>query len=97
MMPGRVTPFRQIYKTYKIVFMKKLLISNPLKCAVAILMSLFIFSACDRSSSPEGRMSMKMEDLQKEMINKLEKQNQAILDSLGNIRRELEEIKQKQK
>ena len=77
--------------------MKKLLISNAVKYGLAILMSLFVLSACERSSSPEGRMTMKVEDLQKEMIEKLDKQNQAILDSLGNIRKELEEIQQKQK
>jgi hypothetical protein len=62
--------------------------------ACTTLISLvFAISACDRSSSPEGRMSIKIENLQKEMIDSLKHQNRAILDSLGKIREELNELK----
>lgn len=50
--------------------------------------------ACDRSSSPEGRMTMKLEDLQKQMLDSLKHQNNIMLDSLSAIRQELKEIKQ---
>ncbi|MEO6454277.1 MAG: hypothetical protein ABIN97_09405 [Ginsengibacter sp.] len=59
--------------------------------------SIVIFSACDRTSSPEGRMSIKMESVQKEMIDSLKQQNKAILDSLGKIREELKEMRQAKK
>jgi hypothetical protein len=49
--------------------------------------------SCDRESSPEGRMSIKVESLQKEMMDKMEQQNKAILDSLGKIRQELDALK----
>jgi hypothetical protein len=49
--------------------------------------------SCDRNSSPEGRMSIKIENLQKEMIDSLKKQNRDILDSLGKIREDLREIR----
>ena len=62
-----------------------------------LLFSVFAITACDRSSSPEGRMSIKVEQLQKEMIDSLRQQNRAILDSLSKIRQELNEIKQKVK
>ena len=59
----------------------------------------FIFltavNACDRTSSPEGRMSIKIENLQREMIDSLKMQNQAILDSLGKIREEINLLKEK--
>ena len=54
-------------------------------------------SSCDRSSSPEGRMSIKIESLQKQMIDSLAQQNRAILDSLSKIRTELNELKQGKK
>lgn len=59
-----------------------------------IVISILAMSACDRNASPEGRMSIKLEDLQKEMIDSLKQQNRAILDSLGKIREDLNEIKQ---
>lgn len=54
---------------------------------------LLIFTACERNSSPEGRMSIKLEDLQKEIREDMKQQNKAILDSLGKIREELNELK----
>ncbi|HWR94439.1 MAG TPA: hypothetical protein VN192_04490 [Flavobacterium sp.] len=63
-----------------------------------IIMILFIsLISCDRNSSPEGRMQLKMEELQKSMIDSLKQQNKAILDSLSNIRKELKEIKLQKK
>jgi hypothetical protein len=63
-----------------------------------LLLSLLIFdSSCDRDSSPEGRMSIKLESLQKEMIDSLRQQNKAMLDSLGKIREEIEALKQSKK
>ena len=50
-------------------------------------------TACGRDSSPEGRMSMQLETLQQQMTDSLRKQNRDMLDSLGKIRQELEEIK----
>ena len=62
-----------------------------------IFFCMLTISACDRSSSPEGRMSIKIESLQKNMIDSLQKQNRAILDSLSQIRKELNEIKKLKK
>jgi hypothetical protein len=42
-------------------------------------------------------MSIKIENLQKEMIDSLRRQNRAILDSLGKIRAEIEELKKDRK
>jgi hypothetical protein len=61
---------------------------------ISILLCILAISACDRTSSPEGRMSLKIETFQKEMIDSLRQQNRAILDSLSKIREELNEIKQ---
>ena len=64
---------------------------------ILIWVCIFVISACDRSSSPEGRMSLKIETLQKEMIDSLKQQNKAILDSLSRIREDLKELKQLKK
>ena len=56
-----------------------------------------MLTACGRESSPEGRMSMKLEDLHREMVDSLKQQNRAILDSLSKIREELNEIKQQKR
>jgi hypothetical protein len=61
--------------------------------AILVFFCILTITACDRSSSPEGRMSMKVENLQQEMIDSLKQQNRAILDSLGKIREDLKEIK----
>jgi hypothetical protein len=55
---------------------------------------MIFITSCDRTSSPEGRMSIKLETLQKEMIDSLQEQNKAILDSIGKIRKEISEIRQ---
>jgi hypothetical protein len=68
----------------------------------ASIYGIFIFlfisaiSACDRTSSPEGRISIQLENLHKEMLDSLKQQNRAMLDSLGKIREELRAIKQQQ-
>lgn len=67
--------------------------SSTLRCGVLISVILLIFTACERNSSPEGRMSIKLEDLQKEIREDMKQQNKAILDSLGKIREELNELK----
>ena len=70
---------------------------QPLRNGIFILICSMTISACDRTSSPEGRMSLKIESLQKNMIDSLQKQNRAILDSLSKIRQELNEIKELKK
>jgi hypothetical protein len=62
-------------------------------CGIIIIAMLVTTMSCDRESSPEGRMSIKVESLQKEMMDKMEQQNKAILDSLGKIRQELDALK----
>ncbi len=57
------------------------------------LIILFLISSCGENSSPEGRMTNKMEELHQEMIDSLMQQNRAVLDSLRNIRTELNELK----
>ncbi len=53
---------------------------------------LFLLIACGENSSPEGRMRIKLDDLHKEMIDSLQKQNAAILDSLSKIRDDLRKL-----
>ncbi|KAA5548829.1 hypothetical protein [Adhaeribacter rhizoryzae] len=56
---------------------------------------IFLFlAACGQESSPEGRMTMKVEDLQKQ-LDSLKSQNAAILDSLGKINEALQAQKSK--
>jgi len=57
----------------------------------------FTLTACGRTSSPEGRMSIKLEQLQKEMRDSLKKQNEAILDTLSRIRQDLNRLERKVK
>ena len=66
------------------------------RITIVLFMSMML-TACGRESSPEGRMSMKLEDLHREMIDSLKQQNRAILDSLSKIREELNEIKQQKR
>jgi hypothetical protein len=70
---------------------------NLVRNGLIISLCIFAITACDRSSSPEGRMSLQIESFQKEMIGSLQQQNKAILDSLGKIREELNEIKRQMK
>lgn len=65
---------------------------NHLRAALILitLFQVFFAGTCDRTSSPEGRMSIQVENLQ----NQMQQQNRAILDSLGKIRAEIEQLKQ---
>ena len=72
--------------------MKKIISSLRITIIVSIIPVVLI--ACDRSSSPEGRMTMKLEELQKQMMDSLQHHNNMIKDSLSAIRSELNEIKQ---
>lgn len=58
-----------------------------------ILLSELLY-ACGSDSSPEGRMSTRLEDVRQEMIDSLNKQNTAIRDSLRMIRKDLEQMRQ---
>ena len=58
----------------------------------ALIASVFLLS-CDSNSSPEGRMTNKMEDIRRE-FDSLKKQNAMILDSLGKISRQVERLKE---
>ena len=60
---------------------------------IVLIAILLAFNSCGKNSSPEGRMSIKIESLQKEMLERMQEQNKAILDSLGKIREELGELK----
>lgn len=71
--------------------------TGVIKSALLAAIILVFFSGCDRSSSPEGRMSIKIEDLQKQMIDSLKMQNRAILDSLSKIREDLRNLQQSKK
>ena len=59
-----------------------------------IFIFILVLNACDRNSSPEGRLEIKLENLHKEMIDSLKKQNTAMLDSLSKIREDLRKIHQ---
>ena len=67
------------------------------RLVIIILILVVVMSACDRNSSPEGRMSIKLENLHKEMIDSLKKQNEAILDSLGKMRQEIQKLREGKK
>jgi len=50
-----------------------------------------LFTACDSNSSPEGRMTNKMEEVRRE-FDTLKLQNERILDSLGKINERLQRL-----
>ena len=72
--------------------MKKII--SSLRISIIVFFIPIVLISCDRSSSPEGRMTMKLEELQKQMMDSLQHQNNIMLDSLSAIRQELNEIKQ---
>jgi hypothetical protein len=74
--------------------MKKFNITSIVRNGV-ISFLLLLLIACGENSSPEGRMRIKLEDLRKEMIDSLKKQNTAILDSLSKIREDLRKLENK--
>jgi len=77
--------------------MKKFSIHPNQKFYLVLLITCIVFSSCEQSSSPEGRMTLKLEQLQQTMMDSLKQQNAAILDSLSAIRNELNEIKQEKR
>jgi hypothetical protein len=74
--------------------MKKINITSIVRNGVLSFLLLLLI-ACGENSSPEGRMRMKLEDLHKEMIDSLKKQNTAILDSVSKIRKDLRRLENK--
>ena len=63
---------------------------------VMACISVMITGACGRESSPEGRMSIQL-DLHKEMMDSLRQQNKEILDSIGKIRTDINQLQQLRK
>ena len=61
------------------------------KLAIIILLSL---AACDRVSSPEGRSKIRDENIQKQ-IDDLGNQNNALLDSIRTINKQLKDLRPK--
>ena len=72
---------------------------NRFKPRFEIIMIIILlgFNSCGKNSSPEGRMSIKIESLQKEMLESMQQQNKSILDSLSKIREELNDLKSQMK
>ncbi len=63
-----------------------------MKLAVLVtLISISLF-ACGPGSSPEGRMGMKMDQIQ-QSFDSLKAQNDALADSLHQIRQEISTLK----
>lgn len=56
-----------------------------------VLVLAISLTACDPESSPEGRMTIKMEDIRKE-FDTLKQQNERILDSLGRVNERLQKL-----
>jgi hypothetical protein len=57
-----------------------------------LLIFVFAFAACGRDSSPEGRMTIKLENMQSQH-DSLKQQNVVILDSMGKINEELRKVR----
>jgi len=58
---------------------------------LSVLLVIILLTACGPESSPEGRMTIKMEDIRKE-FDTLKRQNERILDSLGKINERLQKL-----
>ena len=58
---------------------------------ISALLVIMILTACGPESSPEGRMTIKMEDIRQE-FDTLKMQNEKILDSLGKINERLQKL-----
>lgn len=56
-----------------------------------VLLVIMLLTACGPESSPEGRMTNKMEDIRQE-FDTLKMQNDKILDSLGKINERLQKL-----
>ncbi len=60
---------------------------------VLAMLVIVICSSCGQESSPEGRMTLKIEDLQQQLLDSLQQHHQALRDSMGQLRREISELK----
>ena len=58
---------------------------------LSALLVIILLTACGPESSPEGRMTIKMEDIRKE-FDTLKQQNERVLDSLGRINERLQKL-----
>ena len=76
--------------------MKQFVLSHPAGIFFSLLL-VIVLTACGRESSPEGRMQIKMESLQKELIDSLRSQNNALLDSIGSLRKDVQALQQQKK
>ncbi len=61
-----------------------------------IFLFLFLLNGCDEKSSPEGRLTGKLDKLQKE-IETLKEQNAVMMDSIHQINQELRVLKSQRK
>jgi uncharacterized protein YlxW (UPF0749 family) len=61
---------------------------------ILIIIFCFCLAACDSNSSPEGRMTNKMEEIRKE-LDTLQKQNDALFDSISRTGKELDSLRNK--
>lgn len=59
---------------------------------ILLFVLLAAFASCGQESSPEGRMTIKLDALQKE-VDSLENQNRIILDSLAALSSELRSMR----
>jgi len=57
-----------------------------------LLIFTLALTACGKNSSPEGRMTLKIEDIKKE-LDSLKRQNAVILDSMGKMSDEIRKMK----
>ena len=62
------------------------------KMKLVIISLLFLLFACGPESSPEGRSRIRDEKIQKQ-VDSMVHQNQAILDTLTQLRKDLQKIK----
>lgn len=62
----------------------------------AILLFILALTSCGQNSSPEGRLSIKIDAMHQE-IDSLKKQNAVILDSLNKMNQSLQKLQQSKK
>jgi hypothetical protein len=62
----------------------------------AALLLILALTSCGQNSSPEGRLSIKIDAMHHE-IDSLKKQNAVILDSLNKINQSLQKLQQPNK
>jgi uncharacterized protein YlxW (UPF0749 family) len=61
---------------------------------IALIIFCFTLAGCGSNSSPEGRITNKMEEIRKE-LDTLQKQNDALKDSVSKASKELDSLKEK--